>query len=103
MQNQQAIGLSEEQRDSLKTELRQAQMKFTEWQWKLQDEMEKLVSLAKQPRVDEQQALAQLEKVLSIEREVKRAQVALLVRIKNKLTPEQQAKLVEIRSKAAAK
>jgi Spy/CpxP family protein refolding chaperone len=103
MQNQQAIGLSEEQRDSLKTELRQAQMKFTEWQWKLQDEMEKLVLLVKQPRVDEQQALAQLEKVLSIEREVKRAQVALLVRIKNKLTPEQQAKLVEIRSKAAAK
>lgn len=103
MQNQQAIGLSEEQRDSLKTELRQAQMKFTEWQWKLQDEMEKLVSLAKQPRVDEQQALAQLEKVLSIEREVKRAQVTLLVRIKNKLTPEQQAKLVEIRGKSATK
>jgi len=103
MQNQQAIGLSEEQRDSLKTELRQAQMKFTEWQWKLQDEMEKLVLLAKQPRVDEQQALAQLEKVLSIEREVKRAQVALLVRIKNKLTPEQQAKLVEIRGKSATK
>lgn len=103
MQNQQAIGLSEEQRDSLKTELRQAQMKFTEWQWKLQDEMEKLVSLVKQPRVDEQQVLAQLEKVLSIEREVKRAQVALLVRIKNKLTPEQQAKLVEVRSKSATK
>lgn len=103
MQNQQAIGLSEEQRDSLKTELRQAQVKFTEWQWKLQDEVEKLVSLVKQPHVDEQQVLAQLEKVLSIEREVKRAQVTLLVRIKNRLTPEQQAKLVEIRSKSATK
>lgn len=103
MQNQQAIGLNEEQRDSLKTELRQAQMKFTEWQWKLQDEMEKLVSLAKQPRVDEQQALAQLEKVLSIEREIKRAQVTLLVRIKNRLTPEQQAKLAEIRSRSGNK
>ncbi len=103
MQNQQAIGLNEEQRDSLKTELRQAQMKFTEWQWKLQDEMEKLVSLVKQPRVDEQQALAQLEKVLSIEREIKKAQVTLLVRIKNKLTPEQQAKLAEIRSRSAGK
>ncbi len=103
MQNQQAIGLSEEQRDSLKTELRQAQVKFTEWQWKLQDEMEKLVSIVKQARVDEQQTLAQLEKVLSIEREIKRAQVALLVRIKNKLTPEQQAKLGEIRGKSASK
>lgn len=103
MQNQQAIGLSEEQRNDLKTELRQAQMKFTEWQWKLQDEMEKLISIVKQPRVDEQQTLAQLEKVLSIEREIKRAQVTLLVRIKNKLTPEQQAKLGEIRGKSANK
>jgi len=77
-------------------------LRFTEWQWKLQDEMEKMVAIVKQPRVEEQQALAQLEKVLTIEREIKRAQVTLLVRIKNKLTPEQQAKLEELR-KAAAK
>jgi Spy/CpxP family protein refolding chaperone len=103
IQHQEAIGLSDEQKTYLKTEIRQAQMKFTEWQWKLQDEMEKLVSLVKQPRVEEQEALAQLEKVLAIEREIKRAQVTLLVHIKNKLTPEQQAKLVEIRSKSGSK
>src|SRR3989442_595386 len=82
--------------------IRQMQLRFTEWQWKLQDEMEKMVAIVKQPRVEEQQALVQLEKVLTIEREIKRAQVTLLVRIKNKLTPEQQAKLEELR-KAAAK
>jgi Spy/CpxP family protein refolding chaperone len=103
IQHQEAIGLSEEQKTSLKTEIRQAQLKFTEWQWKLQDEMEKLVSLVRQPRVEEPEALAQLEKVLAIEREIKRAQVTLLVRIKNKLTPEQQAKLTEIRGKPANK
>jgi Spy/CpxP family protein refolding chaperone len=103
MQHQEEIGLTDEQKTYLKTEIRQAQGNFTEWQWKLHDEMEKLVSLTKQPRVDEQQTLAQLEKVLAIEREVKRAQVTLLVRIKNKLTPEQQAKLVEIRSKSGNK
>jgi Spy/CpxP family protein refolding chaperone len=103
MQHQEAIGLNEEQKTYLKAEIRQAQVKFTEWQWKLQDEMEKLVSLVKQPRVEEQEALAQLEKVLAIEREIKRAQVTLMVRIKNKLTPEQQAKLVEIRSKSGNK
>jgi Spy/CpxP family protein refolding chaperone len=103
MQHQEAVGLNEEQKTYLKTEIRQAQLKFTEWQWKLQDEMEKLVSLAKQPHVEEQETLAQLEKVLAIEREIKRAQVTLLVRIKNKLTLEQQAKLVEIRSKSANK
>ena len=103
IQHQEAIGLSGEQKTYLKTEIRQAQLKFAEWQWKLQGEMEKLVSLVKQPRVEEQEDLAQLEKVLVIEREIKRAQVTLLVRIKNKLTPEQQAKLLEIRSKPGNK
>ena len=103
IQHQEAIGLSAEQKEYFKTEIRQAQLKFTELQWKLQDEMEKLIALAKQPHVDEQQALAQLEKVLAAEREVKREQVTLLVRIKNKLTPEQQGKLAELRSKPANK
>jgi len=103
MQHQETIGLSPEQKDTFKNDIRQAQLKFTELQWKLQDEMEKLVSLVKQPHVDEQQALAQLDKVLAAEREVKKEQVKLLVRIKNNLTPEQQAKLAELRPKPAAK
>jgi Spy/CpxP family protein refolding chaperone len=103
IQHQEAIGLSAEQRDYFKTEIRQAQLKFTELQWKLQDEMEKLVTLVKQPHVDEQQVLAQLEKLLAAERDVKREQVTLLVRIKNKLTPEQQGKLSELRGKQPTK
>jgi Spy/CpxP family protein refolding chaperone len=103
IQHQEAIGLSAEQKDYFKTEIRRAQLKFTELQWKLQDEMEKLVALVKQAHVEEQQVLAQLEKLLTAEREVKREQVTLLVRIKNKLTPEQQGKLAELRSKPANK
>src|ERR1700687_5308833 len=103
IQHQEAIGLSAEQKDYLKTEIRQAQLKFTELQWKLQDEMEKLVALVKQPRVDEQQVLTQLEKLLAAEREIKREQVTLLVRIKNKLTAEQQGRLLELRTKPATK
>ena len=99
MQNQESIGLSEEQKAFLKTELREAQAKFTDWQWKLQDEVEKMVALIKQPHIDEQQVLAQLEKVLATEREVKRAQISLLVHIKNKLSAEQQAKLEAIRNR----
>ena len=99
MQNQESIGLSDEQKAFLKTELREAQLKFTDWQWKLQDEVEKMVALIKQPHIDEQQVLAQLEKVLATEREVKRAQISLLVHIKNKLSPEQQAKLEAIRNR----
>ena len=103
IQHQEAIGLSAEQKDSFKAEIRQAQLKFTGLQWKLQDEMEKMVSLIKQPHVDEQQVLTQLDKVLAAEREVKKEQITLLVRIKNKLTPEQQAKLTELRNKPASK
>lgn len=99
MQNQQAIALTAEQRTRLKTDIREAQLKFTELEWKLQDEGEKMMLLADPPRVDEQQVLAQLDKVLSAEREMKRAQIALLVRIKNALTPDQQAKLQELRGK----
>src|SRR6202795_3254414 len=103
IQHQEAIGLSAEQKDYFKTEIRRAQLKFTELQWKLQDEMEKLVALVKQPHVEEQQVLAQLEKLLTAEREVKREQVTLLVRIKNELTPEQQGKVAELRGKPTSK
>lgn len=103
MQNQQAIGLTDEQKSFLKTELRQAQVRFTELQWKLQDEMERLVSLVKQPKVDEQQALLQLEKVLSAEHDVKHTQMSLLIRIKDHLTSEQQARLLEIQKKSPAR
>ena len=100
MQNQQAIGLSEEQKNSLKAELRKAQLRFTELQWQLQDETEKLIALVKQERVDEQQTLAQLDKVLSAEREIKRAQFSLLIQIKNQLTPEQRTRLQEIKNRS---
>jgi len=99
MQNQQAIGLSDDQKAYLKTELRQAQVRFTELQWKLQDEMERFVALLKPAKVDEQQALAQLEKVLAAERDVKHTQMSLLIRIKDHLTPDQQSKLQEIQRK----
>ena len=103
MQNQQAIGLTQEQKDSLKSELRKAQTHFTELQWQLQDEVEKLAAQMKQPQIDEAQTLTQLDKVLTVEREIKRAQIGLLIRIKNRLTPEQQSKLTEIQTKSRAR
>lgn len=99
MQHQQAIGLSDEQKESFKSELRKAQLRFTELQWQLQDEMEKLLTLLRQEQVSEQLTLAQLDKVLSAEREIKRAQFALLIQIRNRLTPEQRARLTEIKNK----
>ena len=100
MQHQQAVGLSDEQKNNLKVEVRQAQLKFTELQWTLQDEMERLVSLLKQSKVDEKQAASQLDKVLAAEREIKRAQLMLLIRMKNNLTPAQQTQLRELVEKS---
>ena len=101
MQHQQEIGLTDDQKAFLKAETRKVQPRFTELQWQLQDEAEKLLALVKGERVDEKQAIAQLDKLLDIEREVKRLQVTLVIRIKNDLTPEQQAKLAEIRKQSA--
>lgn len=103
MQHQQAIGLTEDQKAAFKADLRSSQTRFTELQWQLQDEMEKMAALVKGEHVDEQQVLAQLDKVLNIEREIKRTQIALIVRIKNKLTPEQQARLQKIKSELRGK
>jgi Spy/CpxP family protein refolding chaperone len=100
MQHQQAIGLTDEQKESLKTDLRKAQVRFTELQWQLQDEMERLLALLKQEQIGEQPTITQLDKVLSIEREIKRGQFALLIQIRNRLTPEQRARLMEIKNKA---
>lgn len=97
MQKQEALQLSDEQLAYFKTEMRRAQLNFTELQWKLQDEAEKLTNLAKAQKLDETAILAQLDKVLSAEHDVKRAQLTLLVRIKNKLTPVQQAILNNMR------
>ena len=100
MQHQQTIGLTEQQKNFFKTEFRKAQTRFTELQWQLSDESEKLVALVKQEPLDEQQALAQLDKVLNAEREIKRLQLSLVIQIRNALTPEQRARLTELKSKS---
>ena|SRR5260221_9599956 len=96
MQNQQALGLSEEQKNFLRNEVRTAQPRFTEMQWKLQDEMDRLAAMLKPSKIDESQVSAQLDKVLSGEREIKHAQLMLLVRIKNSLNAEQQTRLRDL-------
>ena len=97
MQHQEEIGLSDAQRAAIQKELVAAQAKFTDMQWRMTGDMEKLARLLAAGPVDETKALEQLDRVLSAEREVKRTQIGLLVRIKNVLTPAQQAKLMQLR------
>ena len=92
MQNQDAIGLTDEQRSFMMAEVQRTQGAVAGTQWRLQAAMERLGSVLR-GNGDENQALAQLDSVLSLEREVKRAQIGLLVRLKSRLTAEQQAAL----------
>jgi Spy/CpxP family protein refolding chaperone len=101
MANQQALGLSDKQRSTIQQEMQQAQTKFTDLQWKMSGEGEKLAHLLQASPVSEAQVLEEVDRILGIERDVKRTHLTLLMRIKNALTHEQQAKLGEMRRQMA--
>jgi Spy/CpxP family protein refolding chaperone len=96
MGHAQEIGLDDTQRTAIRKEVQKAQSKFLDLQFDIQTEMETMVRLVKENRVDEPKVLAQLDKVLALEKEIKKTQISLLVRIKNTLTPAQQARLSEM-------
>jgi Spy/CpxP family protein refolding chaperone len=93
MQHQRELGLTDDQKAFMRTEINRTTTRFNELQWQLQDAMEALHETMKANSVNEQLALSQLDKVLDNEREMKRAHMELAIRIKNKLTPDQQTKL----------
>src|SRR5256884_2029529 len=96
MQHTRDLGLTDEQKTFMRSEIQKSTSRFNELEWQVQDAMEALHALMKASPVNEQQALAQLDKVLDTEREIKRLHFGLAIALKNKLTPEQQAKLHEL-------
>lgn len=97
MQNQRELGLTEQQKTYMRTEIGKTSARFNDLQWQLHDAMEVLHETMKANQVNEQQALAQLDRVLETEREIKRLHMELAIKIKNNLTPEQQQKLHSLR------
>ena len=93
MQHQRELGLTDEQKAFMRSEINKTTTRFNDLQWQLQDAMEALHETMKANVVDEQQALAQLNRVLDSEREIKTLHMQLAIRLKNRLTPEQQEKL----------
>ncbi|OJJ17445.1 hypothetical protein BKI52_26600 [marine bacterium AO1-C] len=100
MRYQQKIGLSNDQQKYISVEMQQAQTIFTELQWTLHREMEKMNQITNQENVKEKEAIAQLEKILNLEKQIKRQQLMLMIRIKNKLTNQQKAALRKLKPKA---
>lgn len=99
MQNQQAINLTEAQRNNIGRELQNAQSEFMTLQWNLSKETEKFKLLIEKDKPGEVSVLEQLDRILIIENKIKKRQITLLIRIKNLLTHEQQEKLQQIKNK----
>lgn len=93
MQNQQSLGLNDEQKKGIKEIMKKSVSDFTDLQWQESAEQEAMGSLLKQEKIDEAKAIAQLDKLLNIENGIKRLHMSTMIKVKNLLTPEQQAKL----------
>ena len=91
------IALDDSQRSAIREAVQKAQSRFTDLQFDLQPEAERMVRLLQARPIDEAAVLAQADKVMSLEREIKKAHLSLLVRIKNQLTAAQQEKLAALR------
>jgi Spy/CpxP family protein refolding chaperone len=90
MAHQDALGLSEAQKNAIRASVMSAQGRFATAQHNLEDAVAKMVEILRPGRVDQTRVLAQLDVVLAREREIKRTQLTLMVEIKNELTPAQQ-------------
>jgi Spy/CpxP family protein refolding chaperone len=97
MHNQDAINLTETQRNSISKEMQEAQGEFMTLQWDLSKETEKLKLLVEKEKPVEQEVVEQLDKILAVENKIKKKQITLLVRIKNLLSHEQQEKLQKLK------
>jgi Spy/CpxP family protein refolding chaperone len=97
MAHQREIGLQDAQRAKLVAAMNTAQARFTEVQWTLSGEQDKLQQLVQTVAVDETAVQKQLDRILSMEDDLKRTQLLLMVRVKNILTPEQQGQLATFR------
>jgi Spy/CpxP family protein refolding chaperone len=89
MRHQSELGITAAQREQIKQQVRNAQMRFTELQWDLQADMEALSKLLEDRNVSEAAVIEQLDSVLAAEADIKRTQVSMLIALRKVLTEEQ--------------
>ncbi len=101
MRHQQAVGLSDAQRDQVSQAIQELQADVQQLQWDMSAAAEQLTALVSETEIDRSAVLSQVDRVLDIERQIKRAHITMLVEVKNALTAEQQSLLRELRSGSA--
>ncbi len=100
MRNQEAIGLTAEQRDAISTAMSATQQKLLALRWQIEAKGEATTPLFSGDRIDPGPAMAAAEAMMTLEEQVKREHLSLLVTVKNLLTPDQQKKLRELEPNA---
>jgi len=89
MRHQSELRITATQREEIKQQVRNAQMRFTELQWNLQADMEALSKLLENRNISESAVIEQLDNVLAVEADIKRTQVSMLIALRKVLTEEQ--------------
>jgi Spy/CpxP family protein refolding chaperone len=97
MRHQKAIGLTEEQRNTIKTEETSFLTSVVDLQWQLSTEKGDLANLLSQDKPDEKAILAEAGKVMKLRGDIMLAHLKMFIRVKNALTPDQQKVLTELR------
>jgi Spy/CpxP family protein refolding chaperone len=99
LEQQDAIGLTDAQRDAIQKAAQQMQPDFEEMQKNIQAATKDLAALLGENPVRIEAALAQFDKVLDREREIKRAHLKFVLSLRAQLKPEQIEKLAQLKPK----
>ena len=91
------INLTDDQRESIVSAMRQSEQPFIRRHNQLEEEKKRLAKLLSAEKVDTAEALEAMDKMLEVEGEIKRTQFSLLLKLKNLLTASQQTKLTAIK------
>lgn len=97
------LNLSEQQQDTLKSELKNAQASIFDLKWQLNEESKNLKDILQMTPIDEDQMLDQSDKVMRLEQQIKRIHLTMLARLKNMLSEQQIERLRELRRKDRAR
>ncbi len=95
--HQDEIGLTQTQREAIKTKMQEAEANLSGLEFDLAAEIEDFITLLDNDIIDQGKTMAQLERVLEIENLIKRERLGLAIAVKNELTPDQLEQLQEKR------
>jgi hypothetical protein len=100
--NGEAIGLSDEKRQEILSQVERAQARFRGLESALVKERAAVVALLDTEKPDETAVLKELDNLLARERDMRREQLGLMLSLRNMLTPQQQVFLKELRKTYAS-